>query len=238
MSDIEFTTLLREKKVGQPVIFQKIDELCLNETITTVAKNIYRRLQIKATRRDPQSQVLFYCVYQAYKQKKIVMDPITLANKIGIDPTKINKALSINVKRSRFPPATTVPPATIIFNIPGQSPHQRTIAHGMTYSSGHPSMVSSSIIGYSPEEYIDYYHRHTQLNRRLLESIKELCRELIKKDSDLEDNPPQFIAAAIIWYFMEINGVTINIDSFLSEIKLKKNKVRPIYQSVQHIDNS
>ena len=211
-------TLLRNRKSSQPVIYTKFDDLGLETPITTLAKEIYEQLQLKATRRNPQLQVMFYCIYEAYKNLGITIDPYNLAKIVGLPPNGITKALSINVKCVN----------TSITIGDEMSNHARNFIDD----------ESERKFGFSAGDFIKYYYQYTQLNPVLLPNIQNLCDSLFSKNRDFEDNPPQHVAVAVIWYYMEINGVDLNIDQFLEQTNLKKTKITPLYKEVQEIDNS
>ena len=102
MADIEYSVLVREKKSTQPVIYTKIEAFQYNWQITDKAKDIYNKLNIKATRNDPQNRILYYCIYYAHLDLKIPIDYNSLAKMLNIPITGIAKALAINVKRKKY----------------------------------------------------------------------------------------------------------------------------------------
>ena len=201
-------TLMKKKNASQPVIFTKIDALQLDLSISIKAKSIFAELNIK-TRRKPQLHVIYFCVYNAHKKLGITIDPIVLASSIGLNANEIKKATYTKIKK--------------------YGTHTQEFDAKMLYSNNKYT---------SPKDFISHYYYNIGLGSDLLPSIIKVYTRVIETDPDFKDNPPQYIAAAIIWYFIHINGITMTIDKFLIDTKLKKTKIIALYKEVQKIDNA
>ena len=175
---VERTRLFREDsdsfgkhygKSSEKSIMTDLSDFDLTDDIKIKADEIFRSMKIPTRRGRRRRKVVFYCVFQAYKETGLPKDPKELALKMGIDPNEISKAFS---------------------------------------------MCSETETGYRPEprkstplEFIPIYYPFTGLTDDGMSKVRALTREILEKDSDLSDQFPQTVAAAILIYYMNINGV-------------------------------
>lgn len=130
-------------------------------------------------------------------------------------------------------------------------PSQLASTCGITYSeiSKANSMCSPSKTGYKPpsefklpQDFIEtYYKKIMDLNildfgENAQENIINICNEVMNKSSELKEEKPQTVAAAVLVFYLELNGCSLKKDKYteifnksdMAIIKIK-NKVSSIY---------
>jgi transcription initiation factor TFIIIB Brf1 subunit/transcription initiation factor TFIIB len=83
------------------------------------------------------------------------------------------------------------------------------------------SLFSTAKTGYVPknkytsaDDLLPHYCRELGLEEK---GILELLQELIDKDKDLDDEPPQTLAAGLLKYYSKINGIQLS-DAIISRV--------------------
>lgn len=72
-----------------------IDKLGFPPDIVNIADSIYQDMDLGTKRGKRRKMLIFYCVFTAYNQENITVDPIWLANICGLERSNISKALSM-----------------------------------------------------------------------------------------------------------------------------------------------
>lgn len=95
------------------------------------------------------------------------------------------------------------------------------VAKALSMCSPVHTNFDTPLVRYSPENYIPVYFG--KLNNGMigfpdgaLEEIYEMTREIIEHDSELNDEKPQTVAAAIIVYYLQTKGYVIDKDKYKS----------------------
>lgn len=105
------------------------------------------------------------------------------------------------------------------------------------------TMCSPIETGYHPlnirftfREFIPVYYRLTGLSNLILDDVLSLADDIYKKDPTVENEFPQIMAAAILMYYMEINGVesSINISKVLHTSSLTLNLLKSRIESIHN----
>jgi len=113
------------------------------------------------------------------------------------------------------------------------------------------SMCSPSKTGYQapsvnwePKDYLKFYYQKIinldimEFDENVLHQIEKICNEIMENDEKLEDEKPQTVAAAIIVYYLQINGYAVDVNKYTEifgrsqmTIQKIKNKVAEAYNS-------
>lgn len=72
-----------------------IDKLGFPPDIVNIADSVYQDMDLGTKRGKRRKMLIFYCVFTAYNQANITVDPIWLANLCGLERSNISKALSM-----------------------------------------------------------------------------------------------------------------------------------------------
>lgn len=106
------------------------------------------------------------------------------------------------------------------------------------------SMCSPIETGYYPRnkrftymDFIPIYYHLTGLSTLNLSDVEELGREISEKHSSIWDELPQTVAAAILMYYMEINGVTCTFD-FSKTVNRSEMTLVQMKKQIESIHNS
>lgn len=76
-------------------ILSELDRLTFPDDVKSQADTIYKRLDVGTNRGKKRKKLIFYCVYNAYKEIGIKPNPKKIAEEIGIKPGEMSKALSM-----------------------------------------------------------------------------------------------------------------------------------------------
>lgn len=180
----EFTTCHSLPKNNEKSIRSELETLDLSLDVINMADSIFQKMHTRTRRGQKRKQLIFFCVRSAYDNLKIVKDPYELADICEIDHSEITEAFSM------CSPVQT-----------GYTPQ---------------------IIVYSPVQYIPIIFTRVQnalqagvkFPEDTLDQIIEIANEIISVDKDgqnsLLDEKPQMVAAAIVLYYIEINGIILD----------------------------
>lgn len=81
-------------------IRHELDPLNIEEDVILKAEDIYNQLGSPIKRNGRRKMMLLFCVYNAYKQLGFQKDPRDVAFAIGLDKTKVSKALKMFVLKA------------------------------------------------------------------------------------------------------------------------------------------
>jgi transcription initiation factor TFIIIB Brf1 subunit/transcription initiation factor TFIIB len=106
------------------------------------------------------------------------------------------------------------------------------------------SMFSESQTGYRPKlmkvsalDIIPEYCQVLNFDTDTIEQVLELGREIIEKDSSLEDTKPQNVATGVLVYFCQINGVMFPKKELSKILNLSEVSINSITKRVNIIHN-
>lgn len=72
----------------------------------------------------------------------------------------------------------------------------------------------------------------------LIEDVKELGREILSKSPNLAEEFPHKVAAGILSYFMEFNGIKISNETFKRRVDFSDVTIKDIHQRIAKVHNS
>lgn len=186
-------------KSNEKSIRSDIDKLGFPNNIVNIADIVYQNMDLGTKRGKRRKMLIFYCVFTAYNQENITVDPIWLANLCGLERSNISKALSMCSPVSAFTEAPMVKFTT-------------------------------------PRSYIPVYFKKLQewinFPDNTIEEIYEISDEIMQKDSSLNDEKPQTVAAAILVHYMKINGYTIDKEKYKIIFKRSDMTINKIKKKV------
>ena len=120
----------------------------------------------------------------------------------------------------------------------------KTVGIGANDISRAFSMCSPIETGYYPiskkfhfEDFIPTYYHLTGLSRLNLGDVMELSEEISDKCQSIRDELPQTVAAAILMYYMDINGVSCNFD-FSKAVNRSEVTLNQMKKRIENIHNS
>jgi hypothetical protein len=74
----------------------------------------------------------------------------------------------------------------------------------------------------SPVNLIETYGTKLQLSTGVILDIQEFCRELISNNDELADKPLRKLAISVIMYYLELNGIKVNVDHLSRMVNISK----------------
>jgi transcription initiation factor TFIIIB Brf1 subunit/transcription initiation factor TFIIB len=206
----EFTTHHNLFKGYERSIRAELDKLELPQDIKITADEIFHQMKTGTKRGDKRKQMIFHCVRNAYIIHGLKKDPKQLADICGIDYSKITKASSMcsQVQTGFISPIIEDSPIDFIHDMFDNI--NKVIESQISFADGT----------------VD----------KIIKMGEEVLKNDMEDDGDLSDEKPQMVAIAIILYYLEIMGITINQDKYkelfkttFSTIKKLKIKVEVAY---------
>ena len=102
----------------------------------------------------------------------------------------------------------------------------------------HGSDYRPEIKFYKPSDFIPEFCRACYLNKKNHVEVLQLAEEIWNKETDLNSSFPQVVAAAIIMYYLDIHGISYQVNVFSNLIKkadatliIMKNRVAAAHNS-------
>lgn len=89
----------------------------------------------------------------------------------------------------------------------------------------------------TPYNFISSQFMCSNLSLECLPDINKLCDRILKINTDLKDERPQYVSAAIILYYMIINGIHID-KYFYEKINISEGVLQSIKKRIAIADNS
>lgn len=232
----------------------EVEHLSLPDIIKQKSEEIYQRNGAPTNRGKKRKYLIFNCVYQAYRETCIPVDPKQLAKEIGIPVNKISKALKMSVKpilarqqevqrqqqQQTGAGAAGIPGAQQEFQQMYRYPLQPLPQNQQTVDD--ISIIISNQKYFTPLDFIDKYWSDTGLLDDSKEDAKIMFTGLLNKDSNLKDSdlneyqaPP--VALAFLIYYAKINGINLP-DDFYIKVNRTFTSLQPIVNKITEIDNS
>ncbi len=90
-----YTTQHAIPRSNKRTIRPDLEKLGLPVNIINLSESIYQNMTVGTKRGRRRRMLLFYCVFTAYNREKIPVDPVSLANRCGLERSEISKALSM-----------------------------------------------------------------------------------------------------------------------------------------------
>jgi len=91
---------------------------------------------------------------------------------------------------------------------------------------------------FHPKDFFPHYCKIFNINLDALPRLEKLCNEIINKDKSLLEMFPQTVSASILYYFLTINGITINKLEFCKKLKRSETFITKLYEKIASIHNS
>lgn len=82
-------------RTNEKTIRSDLDKLGIPANIINIADSLYQNMDVGTKRGKRRKMLLFFCVFTAYNQENITVEPIWLANICGLERSNISKALSM-----------------------------------------------------------------------------------------------------------------------------------------------
>lgn len=177
------------------------------EEVKAQANNIYRNLNPSTHRGQRRRYLVFFCIFNAYRELGISKDPKDLAKLVKIKPSDVTKAFTL------FSEIQT---------------GYRTASQKVT-----------------PLDLIPEYCARLDAVPNV-ELVLELAESILKKSDDPNNNTgtklqemyPQKVAAGIIQYYLNINGIKFNKKRFAEVMGLSEATISSMYRVICMIDNA
>jgi len=172
-----------------------LEKIGLAESIINQADNIYKQMNIGTKRGKRRKQLIFFCIFSAYNQQNIAVDPVELIKRCGLDKSSISKSLSM------CSPIQTDYDAPLVRKIP------------QDFINIHYDKLKE-IVEF-PEDALD--------------DIYDITEEVLEQDLDLHDDKPQTVAAAILDYYLQLQGYCLDkskYDEIFGSSDMTINKIK------------
>lgn len=102
------------QKTVEKSINKELKLIQISDPIKIRANKIYQQISTPTKKGRKRLLLVFYCVYFAYIEKKIVVDPIDITNQLGLKKNAISKALNTFSNCGYDPPMNVVNPVDLI----------------------------------------------------------------------------------------------------------------------------
>ena len=193
-----FTKQHTLQRVSEKSIKADLKKIGLSSDIISSANNIYKNMSIGTKRGKRRRMLIFFCVFNAYVENNITVDPISLAKKCGLDKSGISKALSM--------------------------------------CSPVNSVSESPLVNHTANNYIKVFYDKLNQNwidfpADSLDHINDMTDYILESDPELMDEKPQTVAAAVLVFYMQLNGYCLNKEKYkgifgISDMTINKLKKR------------
>ena len=193
-------------------IMKDLEKLEIPDDIRIAANDVYIELNPSTRRGNTRKLLIFFCVYKAFERLSDVYsqkDPKDIARIVDIKTTEINQAFKLFARPN------------------------------MNASSSVTNIVETKV--YSPLQFISSFcgKIKTMLNVDLVLRMSEkIYNDAIARRSKLCDESPQIVAAALIYYYMYINGVTYGKKEFARDVNYSTASIEAKFKMITEIDNS
>jgi transcription initiation factor TFIIIB Brf1 subunit/transcription initiation factor TFIIB len=132
------------------------------------------------------------------------------------------------------------------------NPHQIADLVGLSHRDIAKAISRNSFRGYrhknvvmKANDFIEPFCRWTPISDASgnIEEINDLLNEILSKNVEIHNSSPQDVAAGIIYYFMEINGIITDdnstevLDAFSEGISIQKKLISDMKEEIERIDN-
>lgn len=196
-----------DKKHNKTII-KELNKFKIPDNIKLQADLIYNKLNLATRRGKRRKQMLFFCIYNAYKELNIPPFPIKIAEIVGLKKNEINKSFSM------FSELQT-----------GYKPRNLNL----TALDMLPELCKS--LGFNDND----IELCISVGKEIIDNdIKNNSSNLNER---LDQEYPQVVATGILRYFTEINGIDINKKKFADNVCISDNAIKNIKDKVSMIHN-
>lgn len=180
------------------------------DNIKERADIIFNSMNYQVHRKKLRTQMLFYCVYCAYREE-FNKNPCYENGMTGVDPFRLGARFGLT--------SGEVSKCNSIF-----SPLQTGYRPPPSYKT--------------PMEYLLEFHANLKLSEDSADEIISLADGILKKNKGLFQENPQTVAAGLIKYFTVINGIIVNDDILTNATGRSKATIDAMYRKISTIDNT
>lgn len=92
LETIEKFFVQRDDMKKEKTIFKDLAGLPIEDNVRVYANEIFQQLGFVNPRKSPRKQIMFFCIYQAYKRLHVHKDPNELARMLNMTKKEINSA--------------------------------------------------------------------------------------------------------------------------------------------------
>ncbi len=118
-----------------------------------------------------------------------------------------------------------------------------SISKSLSMCSTVNTQYTTPLVRYTPRNYIPIYYKklndvYISFPDEALENIYVMTDEIMNKDPDLKDEKPQTVAAAILVFYLQINGYTIEktkYNSIFNRSDMTINKIKKRVKTAYNI---
>lgn len=184
-----------------------LEKIGFPSNVVDKAVELHHTSKIGTRRGRRRKQTIFYYVLAAYNALNIPIEPKGLAERCGLKGCEISKAMS--------------------------------------RCSGGNSKEVPNIVVWTPIEFISgcYTMIANRTDLRIQfpdgaqEQIVEMAKEITKNDPNLLNPKPQMVAAAIVLYYLTINGINVNRKDFASLFNNSDMTINKLFKDVAQAYN-
>jgi transcription initiation factor TFIIIB Brf1 subunit/transcription initiation factor TFIIB len=90
----------------------------------------------------------------------------------------------------------------------------------------------------TPIDFIHKYYSEVGLGPESLRPLLDIAEEVLELDPELDENYPQVVAAGIIFYYLTINGISVNKEEFAKLIGKSPMTIAKMSKRISTIHNS
>jgi len=102
------------QKIAEKSIYKELKMLQIPDNIKIRANEIYQQITTPTKKGKKRLSLVLYCVYHAYKEEDIIIDPVDIADQLGLKKNAISKAMNSFSNRGYTPPMVIVNPVSLI----------------------------------------------------------------------------------------------------------------------------
>lgn len=180
------------------------------DNIKEGADVIFNSMNYQVHRKKLRTQMLFYCVYCAYREE-FNKNPCYGNGATGVDPFRLGKIFGLT--------SGEVSKCNSLF-----SPLQTGYRPPPSYKT--------------PMEYLLEFHTNLKLSQDSINEIILFADCILKKDKTLFQENPQTVAAGLLKYFTIINGIIMNDELLTNATGRSKATIDTMYRKISTIDNT
>lgn len=90
---------------------------------------------------------------------------------------------------------------------------------------------------FHPKDFFPHYCKVFNIDNSHIPKLEKICDDVISKDKELLENFPQSVAASVMYYYLFINGITINKNEFSRRLKRSETFVTKLYEKISSLHN-
>jgi len=112
------------------------------------------------------------------------------------------------------------------------------ITKALTMCSETQTGYTAPFVNYTPFDFLPHYYQAVGLDRGGLDAVTTLARTILEKEPKLYDVYPQTVAGGILYYYLSINGASIDDKTFARIIGRSSASITKMARRVSCIHNA